>query len=63
MKVYIKLHEKETKENYYKEQKVVLEEVRECSEEEFQKIRSEYESRSGKYGMKNTSLDHCWYIA
>ncbi len=42
--------------------KVILHEVRECSEQEFNKIRSDYESGRGKYGMKNTSLDHCHWI-
>lgn len=40
---------------------VLLHDVFECTESEFDKIRSDYESRSGKYGMNNSSLDHCWY--
>ena len=63
MKVSIKLHEPQTAENYYRPLKVLLEEVRECTSDEFEIIRAEYESRKGKYGMKNAALDHCWYIA
>ena len=42
--------------------KVILKEIRECTESEFYAILAQYERREGKYGMNNTSLDHCHWI-
>jgi hypothetical protein len=40
----------------------ILHEIRPCTEREFDQIRAQYERREGKYGMNNSSLDHCHWI-
>lgn len=63
MKADIKIHETfENADKYSRVAKVILHEVFECSWTEFNKIRSDYESGRGKYGIKNKGLDHCWYL-
>lgn len=62
MYLYIKLHEKQTKSNYYRGLELELFECRPCDENEFENIISQYESGVGKYAMRNSSLDTCWLI-
>lgn len=63
MKTFIVLHEswKEAEKNNRVPIEILKESI-ETTEEEHFKIRAEYESRTGKYGMTNPSLDLCWWI-
>lgn len=63
MKTYIILHEPmKVMDTEARVPCVTLREGIETTEQQHAEIRNQYESRAGKYGMTNPSLDLCWWL-
>ena len=60
---WIKIHEKMgVMDTENRTPNIIKELVRQTTDSEHSKLQAQYNSKSGEYGMNNSSLDMCWHV-